>query len=79
MANSIGFSWTQCYWCNLLNENVINGQGNPARPIALAAMLVLCITLAHLWFIFPQQVGLQKTMAPLRQAQDKLPPIKSGL
>src|SRR3954449_6164304 len=32
-----GFSWTQNYWCNLLNENAINGLPNPARPIAITA------------------------------------------
>jgi hypothetical protein len=36
--NSFGFSWAQNYWCNLLNENAINGQHNSARPIAIAAM-----------------------------------------
>ena len=39
--NSIGFSWTNNYWCNLLNDNAINGQHNPAKPIAMTGMFVL--------------------------------------
>ena len=59
--NSKGFSWTQNYWCNLLNENAINGQPNPARPIALAAMSALCLTLTVFWYIFPRQIQFTKT------------------
>jgi len=40
--------------------NAINGQHNPARPISLTAMSVLCLTLAIFWYIFPRQIGLQK-------------------
>lgn len=58
--NAKGFSWAQNYWCNLLNENAINGQHNAARPIAMTAMLFLCLTLANFWYIFPQQAGLPK-------------------
>ncbi|MBK8485198.1 MAG: hypothetical protein IPL31_12885 [Saprospiraceae bacterium] len=51
--NSIGFSWTNNYWCNLLNENGINGQYNPAKPIAMLGMLVLSLTLSFFWILFP--------------------------
>jgi hypothetical protein len=51
--NAKGFSWINNYWCNLLNENAINGQFNAARPIALFAMGVLSCSLALFWIIFP--------------------------
>ena len=54
--NSIGFSWTNNYWCNLLNENAINGQHNPAKPIAMTGMFVLCLTLSFFWFLFPRHI-----------------------
>ncbi|MBC7875116.1 MAG: hypothetical protein H7Y01_14025 [Ferruginibacter sp.] len=57
---SKGFSWTNNYWCNLLNENAINEQHNAARPIAMAAMFVLCLTLAIFWYIFPQKINFTK-------------------
>jgi hypothetical protein len=58
--NSKGFSWINNYWCNLLNENAMNEQHNSARPLAMAAMFVLCLTLAIFWYIFPHQIDLKK-------------------
>lgn len=49
-VNSIGFDWVNNYWCNLMNEKAINNQANPARYIAITAMIILCISLA-LFFI----------------------------
>ncbi|MGB5430515.1 MAG: hypothetical protein WBM94_12640, partial [Eudoraea sp.] len=33
-SNSLGFDWMNNYWCNLMNENGMNGLENPARPFA---------------------------------------------
>ena len=57
---SIGYSWTDNYWCNLLNENAINGQTNEARPVAIAAMLILGVTLSAFWILFPTVTQLKK-------------------
>lgn len=56
-TQSIGFSWTQNYWCNLLSETAINGQPNNSRPVAMIAMLVLAFTLSFFWYFFPEQVN----------------------
>ena len=58
--NSIGFSWINNYWCNLLNENAINGQHNLAKPIAMAGMLVLCLTFIFFWFHFTKYINIGK-------------------
>src|SRR5689334_10668516 len=63
-----GFSWTQNYWCNLLNENAINGKHNAARPIAFTAMAVLCLTLSFFWYEFPQWAQLKTRQRFLMQA-----------
>ena len=42
---SIGFSWMHNYWCNLTSDISINGAENPASPIAISAMAVLCFSL----------------------------------
>lgn len=55
-----GFSWVNNYWCNLLNEHAINGEINPARPIALASMITLCLTLSFFWFHFPRHINFSK-------------------
>jgi hypothetical protein len=44
----------------LLNEIAINGQPNPAKPIALTGMFVLCLTLSVFWFILPRQIYISK-------------------
>jgi hypothetical protein len=61
-AQSTGFSWVNNYWCNLLNSTAINGQTNPAQPIAMTAMVVLCISLAVFWYLFPM-ISLSKTLS----------------
>jgi hypothetical protein len=57
---SSGFSWTDNYWCNLLDTKAINGELNDARPFAFAAMIVLCITLTLFWYLFPVFAGMGK-------------------
>lgn len=58
--NAVGFSWANNYWCNLLNVTAINGMPNPAKPIAITGMFVLCFTLAYFWYVFPKQMSLAK-------------------
>ena len=64
---SKGFSWMHNYWCNLLNEPAINGQHNPARPVALTAMAVLCMALTIFWYMFPAYVKFHKNIRLLLQ------------
>lgn len=60
--NSAGFSWINNYWCNLLNEKAINGQDNPAKPIAMTGMFILCSTLTLFWFLFPKNINLNNSL-----------------
>ena len=57
---AIGYSWTENYWCNLLNEKAINGQVNTAKPIAIIAMFLLCLSLSFFWFVFPMNIVVNK-------------------
>lgn len=50
--NSIGFDWYNNFWCNLMSEYGLNGQENPARPIAILAMSVLCSSMILFFFLF---------------------------
>lgn len=58
---SSGFSWRDNYWCNLLDTHAINGVLNGARAYAIAAMIVLCCTLAFFWYGFPVFTGMGDT------------------
>lgn len=60
--NSVGFSWINNYWCNLLDENAINGQHNPAKPVAMTGMFILCLTLIFFWFLFPKRINVSKIL-----------------
>ncbi len=60
--DSIGFSWTNNYWCNLLNENAINGQHNSAKPFAMTGMFILCLTLSFFWVLFPRHINIDRKL-----------------
>jgi len=49
-----GFSLLNNYWCDLLNPYAKNGAFNSSRPVALAAMIVLCSSLICFWYFLPQ-------------------------
>jgi hypothetical protein len=49
---SVGYNWTKNYWCNLLNNTAINGQINIAKPVAMTAMVILCISLSFFGYRF---------------------------
>jgi len=57
---SLGYNWTENYWCNLLNNSAINGQINTAKPVAMTAMIILCISLSFFWILFPILIQLKK-------------------
>jgi hypothetical protein len=52
-STSIGFDWFKNYWCDLTMRIAKNGELNIARPIALTAMFVLCISLGIFWLYLP--------------------------
>lgn len=50
--NSIGFDWSNNHWCNLMQENGLNGIKNKARPIAIAGITILCSSMILFFFQF---------------------------
>ena len=48
-----GFSFLHNYWCDLMDATTHGGRTNPGRPVALAAMVVICGGLAVLWTAAP--------------------------
>ena len=48
-----GFSFFDNYWCDLLDVTTYGGFANPARPVALTAMTILCAGLGMLWWAAP--------------------------
>lgn len=64
---SIGYDWVHNYWCNLMNEQGMNGMVNPARPYAISAMMILCASLLvfflHFAYAFCQSQLAKKAVA----------------
>lgn len=56
-----GYSWLHNYWCDLLSENAKNGLPNTARPVAITAWFVLCISLSIFWYILPEKFLITPT------------------
>jgi hypothetical protein len=54
----LGFSIRDSYWCDLLSTSTRTGDPNPARPIALFALYMLCGSLAWMWYTLPQRIQL---------------------
>lgn len=48
------FSWKHNYWCDLLDTHAENGKQNTARPVAILAMSVLCISIGLFWYFVPR-------------------------
>ena len=59
-VDSIGYDWVHNYWCNLLNEQSTNGMPNPARPIAILAMIILCLSLIQFFLQFASTIAKHK-------------------
>jgi hypothetical protein len=76
---SIGYNWTENYWCNLLSEQAINGQLNTARPFAIIAMIILCVSLSSFWILFPILALLKKNHRLLIQLSGSISMITSFL
>ena len=63
--SAIGFDWANNYWCELISPIGKNGQVNPAYPIAVAAAVVLFITLSAFWIAVPTSLISNRRIATL--------------
>jgi len=55
--NHLGFDWANNYWCNLMNELAMNGEVNPARPFAISAMMILCLSILVFFIQFARRMA----------------------
>lgn len=71
----VGFSFTENYWCDLIDVTTYAGRHNGARPVAIGAMIVLCMGLAVLWWSVP----VLFPWAPRRGALVRVAGVSSGV
>lgn len=48
--SSIGYSWKENFWCELLGRSAKNSMPNTARPFALIGMIGLSVGVSSFWF-----------------------------
>ncbi len=51
--NHQGFDWINNYWCDLMGKEARNEVSNPAYPFAIAATVVLGVSLAFFFYLLP--------------------------
>lgn len=51
-----GFAIRDSYWCDLIAPYTRNHEVNPAQPVAFAAMMILCLSMAWMWWHLPGQL-----------------------
>lgn len=56
--NTIGYDWVYNYWCNLTDVVAINGMVNPARPIGITGMTILCSAVLVLFLMYAKTISL---------------------
>jgi hypothetical protein len=76
---SVGFSWINNYWCNLLDKKSIDGQINGARPIAAIAMVFLCFSLSLFWYLLPLIIYVGRHLKGMIQITGVLSMVSSFL
>ncbi|WP_282135546.1 hypothetical protein [Seonamhaeicola maritimus] len=50
--SSMGFDWSNNYWCNLMREEGLNGIQNKARPVAAIGITILISSMIVFFFQF---------------------------
>ena len=50
--NSVGFDWSNNYWCNLMLDDGLNGITNKAQPVAITGIIILCSSMIIFFFQF---------------------------
>ena len=49
-VHTVGFRWAENFLCALFQPQALNGEANAARPMAIGALLLLCVSLGVLFF-----------------------------
>lgn len=59
---SIGYSWKENFWCELLGHSAKNSMPNAARPFALTGMIGLSVGVSSFWYLITQGLFRNNTI-----------------
>ena len=77
--NSVGYDWLNNFWCNLMSENAINGNENPARSISIFAIVVLGCSMLIFFFQFTKYFVKSRFLTITIQATGALAMLSAAL
>lgn len=49
-TTTVGFRWGENFVCALFGATALNGEHNPARPLAIPALLLMCLSLGTVFW-----------------------------
>lgn len=56
-TDTVGYSWAQNFLCSLFGLQALNGAQNTARPLAITALLLLCVSLGVVFFMISRSTS----------------------
>jgi hypothetical protein len=63
---SVGFQWTENYISDMLEIKAVNGADNPARPSAVAGVVLMGLSTGFAFVRFARKVGVKKYAAVIQ-------------
>lgn len=64
---STAFSWRHNYWCDLLTSPTLRGETNPAQPLAIITLTILCISVHLFFYLFSLRLSASPRWAKIIQ------------
>lgn len=55
-STSVGYSWKENFWCELLGQSAKNSMPNSSRPYALTGMICLSVGVSAFWWLVTQDL-----------------------
>jgi len=59
-AHTVGFRWAENFLCSLFWPQALNGEANGGRPLAIGALVLLCVSLGVLFFLIARSTSSRR-------------------
>jgi len=56
-TDTVGYRWGENFLCALFSPQALNGAENAARPLAIGALLLLCVSLGFVFFVISRSTS----------------------
>lgn len=59
-AHTVGYRWAENFLCSLFWPQALNGEANDGRPLAVGALVLLCVSLGVLFFLIARSTSSRR-------------------